>query len=120
MSCFTAAANSGQYLATGASRSSSPWSASWCAQSAVMPFVVDQTLVSVSFAHGVPRPGSAQPPHKSTTGCPRTITATAAPSSPRRRKFSSNAVRTGSNPGAQAPWISMPVTLYRSAGILGS
>jgi hypothetical protein len=90
------AANSGQYRATGASGSSSPRSIRMCAQSEVMALVVDHTLVSVSRCHGRLRPGSAQPPHRFTTGLPPAATATLAPISPRPVKFSANAARTGS------------------------
>jgi hypothetical protein len=48
-----AAANSGQYVATGAWKSSSPRSASISAHRKVMVLVVDQTLVRVSRSHGV-------------------------------------------------------------------
>ncbi|CAM5727652.1 hypothetical protein SVIOM74S_05897 [Streptomyces violarus] len=65
-----------------------------CAHSATGPLVVDHTLTSVSCSHGRVRAASAQPPHRSTTVLPPTVTATAAPSSPRPRKFSSNALRT--------------------------
>ena len=51
-SSLPAAANSGQYPATGASRSSSPRSARISAHSAVIVLVVDQTLVMVSRSHG--------------------------------------------------------------------
>jgi hypothetical protein len=51
-----AAANSGQYFATGASRSISPQSARINAHSAVIGFVVDQTLVIVSRSHGACAP----------------------------------------------------------------
>ncbi len=47
-----AAANSGQYLATGASRSRSPRSARISALSATIVLVVDQTLVIVSCSQG--------------------------------------------------------------------
>src|SRR5690606_25014488 len=69
-----------------------------------MPFVVEKTMTSVSSSHGAPVLGSRVPPHRSTTFSPRKYTAQAAPSSARLRKFSSNAARTGSNPGATDPF----------------
>src|SRR6185295_5538818 len=59
-------ANSGQYLATLASRSSSPRSTSASAASAVIVLVVENTLVIVLSVHGAVRASSAQPPHRST------------------------------------------------------
>src|SRR5690606_10951110 len=69
-----------------------------------MPFVVEKTMTSVSSSHGAPVFGSRVPPHRSTTFSPRKYTAQAAPSSSPLRKFSSNACRTGSNPGATDPF----------------
>src|SRR6478752_1246997 len=66
-------ANSGQYLATFASRSSSPRSTSTRAASEVMDLVVENTLVIVSSVHGAVRASSAQPPHRSTTTSPSTL-----------------------------------------------
>ncbi|MCW2913158.1 MAG: hypothetical protein JWN52_1226 [Actinomycetia bacterium] len=53
-----AAPNSGQYVATGACRSSSPLSARMSAHSAVIVLVVDQALVMVSRCHGRVRASS--------------------------------------------------------------
>src|SRR5687768_1126204 len=75
------AVNSGQYLATGASRSRSPRSAKINAHNAIIVLVVDQTLVIVSRSHATVRLASAYPPHRSTTGSPPTNTATDAPTS---------------------------------------
>ncbi len=71
--------------------------------SAVMFFVVDQTLVSVSACQGRVRAGSAQPAHRWTTGSPPATTATLAPISPRSAKFAANASRTGSYPAVTSP-----------------
>ena len=60
-----AAANSGQYVATGRRDRARPRSASMWAASATTPFVEDQTLTIVSCCHG--RPGAASPPQRSTT-----------------------------------------------------
>ena len=81
MSCLPAAANSGQYLATGAVRSRSPRSARISAHSAVIVLVVDQVLRMESRCQGVVRAASAYPPHRSTTGSPSRYTATEAPTS---------------------------------------
>ena len=77
-----AAANSGQYRATGAARSSSPRSARISAHSAVIVLVTDQTLAIVSRCQGIVRSASANPPQTSTTGSPSTKTATEPPTSP--------------------------------------
>jgi hypothetical protein len=106
MSPLPAWPNSGQYLATGASGSSSPRSISRCAASDVTAFVVDQTFVSVSRCHGRAPAGSALPAHTFTTGRPPATTATLAPISSRSAKFAANASRTGSKPGSQVPCIS--------------
>ncbi len=63
-----AAANAGQYSATGASTSTCPRSASTCIVSAVGPLVVENTDPKVSSCQGTP--GRASPPHRSTTARP--------------------------------------------------
>src|SRR3954466_4486759 len=73
------AANSGQYAATFASRSSSPRSTSTSAASAVIVLVVEKTQVIVSSAHGLVRASSAQPPHRSPPPAPSRLTASEAP-----------------------------------------
>src|SRR5208337_3083498 len=45
------------------------------------------------------------PPHRSTTGRPFSMTAVAAPTSPRLSKFAANAARTFSNRGSHCPSI---------------
>ena len=60
MSALPAAANSGQYLATGASGSSPARSIRMARHSEVIALVVDQTLVSVSALPG-PGPGRVGP-----------------------------------------------------------
>jgi hypothetical protein len=62
-SCLPRAANSGQYLATGASTSSSPRSTSISAARLVTVLVDDQTLVMVCSDHGIVRAWSQKPPH---------------------------------------------------------
>src|SRR5258708_6274321 len=73
------AANSGQYAATFASRSSSPRSTSTSAASEVIVLVVENTQVIVFSVHGTVRVSSAQPPHRSTTISPSMWTPTQAP-----------------------------------------
>src|SRR6516164_1141434 len=73
------AANSGQYVATVASRSSSPRSISTSAASEVIVLVVEKTQVIVSSAQGTVRASLAQPPHRSTTISPSMTTASDAP-----------------------------------------
>ena len=67
-----AAANSGQYVATGAWKSMRPRSARISAHSAVIVLVIDQMFVMVSRSQGRSVSGSARPPHRSTTGSPST------------------------------------------------
>ncbi len=76
------AANSGQYVATGASRSSCPRSARTSAASEVIVLVVDHTLTRVFSSHGLVRSWSTKPPQKSATISPSTVSATDAPRSP--------------------------------------
>ena len=86
-----------------------------CAHSAVAPLVPDQMWVTVSSVHGRPVPGSATPPHRSTTVSPSTVTQTDAPTSPRPVKLRVNSSRTWSNSGAQLPWVSMGRSQHRPA-----
>src|SRR3954454_7496819 len=102
-----AAANSGQYVDTGALKSSSPASASTSADNAVMVFVVEYTFTNVSRSHGVVRVGSAQPPQMSTTGSPSTNTATLAPRSAPLLRLSASTVRTAAYRSSQSPWTSV-------------
>src|ERR1022692_4697193 len=115
MSALPPAANSGQYLATGASGSSSPRSIRMCAHSDVIALVVDQALVGVPSCQGVARAGSAQPAHRFATTSPPATTAALAPISSRSAKFAANAALTGSKPGAQVPWIVISASLTASA-----
>ena len=103
MSALPAEPNSGQYCATGASRSISPRSASRCTQVLVRPFVPEKTLAKVLSRQCRRRRASAWPPHRLTTRSPSTQTATAAPTSPRRVKLFSNSARTASNFAAHVP-----------------
>ena len=72
ISPFPLAANSGQYFATGASRSSRPASTRRLAQMAVTPLVAEKTSCSVSSCQGRSPAASAVPPQRSTTGRPST------------------------------------------------
>jgi hypothetical protein len=60
-----------------------------------------QTMVSRS--HGLVPAASRQPPHRSTTLRPSTMTLAQAPISSSSSKLASKASRTGSKPGAQKP-----------------
>src|SRR5262245_30446158 len=97
------AANSGQYEATVASRSSSPRSTSTSAASEVMLLVVEKTLVIVFSVHGAVRASSAQPPHRSTTISPSMLRATEAPRSSPDSSLETNSSRRGSNRALQVP-----------------
>src|SRR4051794_18049118 len=97
------AANSGQYFATGACTSSSPREATTSAESDVIVFVVDQTFVIVSDAHGVVFSASVQPPHMSTTISPSSVTATDAPRSSPESMFAESSSRILLNRGSQVP-----------------
>ena len=96
-------------VATGSAYSSSPreWRARRRAQT--------RPSWSRTGDEGVPLPrppgrGLAVPPHRSTTTWFSTTTATAAPTSPRPRKFSANASLTASYPGATSPWTTTITT----------
>src|SRR6516164_3447189 len=91
------AANSGQYLATFASRSSSPRSTSTSAASEVIVLVVENTQAIVFSVHGTVRASSAQPPHRSTTISPSMLTASEAPRSSPDSSLAANGSRRGSN-----------------------
>src|SRR5947209_4582071 len=97
------APNAGQYEATGSSRARTPRSSSRLAHAAVAPLVDEKTGTTVSCCQGAPVPGSATPPHRSTTLRPSTYTAQAAPTSPPFSKFRVNASATSSNPGSTSP-----------------
>src|SRR5262245_15397419 len=97
------AANSGQYEATAASRSSSPRSTSTSAASAVIVFVVEKTQVIVSSVQGTVWASSTQPPHRSTTISPSMLTATEAPRSSPDSSLAVNNSRRGSNRALQVP-----------------
>src|SRR6516164_4542745 len=97
------AANSGQYLATVASRSSAPRSTSPSAASAVIVLVVEKTLVMVFSPHGTVRASSAQPPHRSTTISPSMLTATEAPRSSPDSSLALNSSRRGSKRALHVP-----------------
>ena len=99
-------ANSGQYLATGEYGSSWPRLTSIRAARLVTVLVVDQTLVIVFSAHGLPRPGSHQPPQMSATVRPPTSTTMLAPVSLPDSSCPASASRTGSNFASQVPCTS--------------
>ena len=117
-SCLTvtaslpAAPNSGQYLATGASKSSRPDPAYRAASTASMPLPTEKKLTRVSASHGAVLAAVVQPPQRSTTVLPPAVTQMAAPVSPRVLKFAAKAARTGSNLASQAP----PITAGRLPG----
>ena len=104
-------ANSGQYSATGASRSSCPRSARMWAHSAVAPFVQEYTTTRVSASHGRSVDGSATPPHRSTTVRPSTVTHTAAPTSSRSAKLRASSSRTASKPDSHTPEMATVMAL---------
>src|SRR5262245_65734387 len=93
------AANSGQYLATLASRSNSPRSTSTSAASAVIVLVVEKTQAIVFSVHGTVRASLAQPPHRSTTVSPSILTASEAPRSSPDVSLAANSSRRGLNRG---------------------
>src|SRR5262249_47281339 len=97
------AANSGQYEATVASRSSWPRSTSTRAASAVIVLVVEKTLAIVFWAHGTERASSAQPPHRSTTISPSRLTASEAPRSSPDASLDANSSRRGSKRALHVP-----------------
>ena len=99
-------ANSGQYAATGASRSSCPRSASISAASAVIVLVVDQTLTMVSAVQGVAPVHRRGPPQRSTTVSPSRSTAMAPPSSSWVSSWRSSSSRTRVNRSSQLPCTS--------------
>ena len=106
------APNSGHTLATGAYRSSSPWSASSRQHSADRVFVVDQTLMIVSRSHGTSVAESVVtvPPQRSTTSSPSSVIASDAPTSLGSlpsAKLAANASRIAPNRSSHVPWISM-------------
>src|SRR5262249_34934690 len=98
-----AAANSGQYLATAASKSSWPRSTSTSAPSANMVLVVEKTQVIVSRCHRRVRASSAQPPQRSSANSPSTVTAREAPRSRPLVSSSQKSCRSGSKRGVQKP-----------------
>src|SRR5262245_55284003 len=97
------AANSGQYEATLALRSSSPRSTSASAASAVIVLVVEKTLVIVCSVHGTVRASSAQPPHRSTTISPSMLRASEAPRSSPDTSLEANSSRRGSKRALHVP-----------------
>src|SRR6185437_414754 len=97
------AANSGQYAATGASRSTRPRSASMSTARLVTVLVVDQTFTIVSRSQGRVRASSAKPPQTSATVCPSTSTASDRPHSAPEARLSSRMSRRGSNRASSCP-----------------
>src|SRR5215472_14360048 len=116
MASLPCCANSGQYRATGASRSSRPREARIWAHSAVAPLVEDHTTPIVSSFHGTFVAGRASPPHKSTTVFPSSATQTEAPTSPRSWKFFTNSSATSSNFVSQNPLTSPILTFVLTLG----
>src|SRR5688572_14196364 len=112
MAPLPCAANSGQYVATGLSRSSLPCATSMCAHNAAAPLVQENTSDTVSRFQGVTGAAdkaSAWPPQASSTGCPCNVSAMEAPISLRERKFSTKASNTGRYAGAQKPLTTAPL-----------
>src|SRR3984893_2344364 len=97
------AANSGQYLATVASRSSSPRSTSTSAASEVIALLVEKMLVMGCSVHGAVRASSAQPPHRSTTISPSMLRASEAPRSSPDSSLAANNSRRGSKRALHVP-----------------
>src|SRR3954447_15377453 len=97
------AANSDQYLATVASRSSSPRSTNTSAASEVIVLVGEKTQVIVSSAHGTVRASSAQPPQRSTTISPSMLTASEAPRSSPDLSLAAKSSRKGSKRAREVP-----------------
>ena len=96
-------ANSGQYLATGASRSSSPRSTSISAARLVIVLVVRPHVGDRVSAHGHRAGLVAEPPHMSITISPSMSRASDAPSSSPESRFGASAARTPSNCSAHCP-----------------
>src|SRR5215467_11490529 len=116
MASFPPCANSGQYFATGASRSSLPLEARIWAHNEVAPLVEDHTTQMVSSFQEVLVAGRAIPPHKSTIVLPSSVTHTDAPTSSRSWKFFTNSSATRSNFASQNPLISPCLTLTLTVG----
>src|SRR5579871_5247557 len=116
MASFPPCANSGQYFATDASRSSWPLDASIWAHNEVAPLVEDHTTPIVSSFQGTFVAGRAVPPHKSTTVLPSSVTQTDAPTSSRSWKFFTNSSATCSNLASQNPLISPCLMLILTVG----
>ena len=85
----------------------SPWDAAWSIAIDATPFVVENTLTTVSVSQARSVLGSASPPHRSTTSWLSTTAEQAAPTSRPSAKFSSNTSRTRSKPAATVPKIAM-------------
>src|SRR5690348_18373622 len=105
-------ANSGQTVATLASRSSKPRSAATCAQNADAPLVQEKTTQIVSRSQGSPST-ALHPPQRSTTVRPSSVSETLAPTSPRVAKFSTNASATAEHLASQVP-LTVPFAILRS------
>src|SRR6516162_3884252 len=73
-------------------------------QTAVAPFVVENTICNASRPYGAPVPATNSPPQRSTTGRPSRYTHVPAPTSRPSARLAAKASRTGSNPGAISPW----------------
>ena len=84
--------------------------------------VLDQTLVMVSASHGVVLASSAQPPHRSTTSSPSSMTATEAPQSAPEARLAANWSAMAWKRGSQVPCtvgsFPIPVTLHRTGDSL--
>ena len=103
-------ANSGQYAATGASKSNWPRECSIRAHSVVWVLVLDQTLVMVSRSHGAVWASSTQPPQMSTTSSPCSTTAAQQPTSAPLSMFADMISAIAAKRGSKVPWISAITT----------
>jgi hypothetical protein len=111
MPCLPPTANSGEYLATGASTSSSPRSTSISAARLVTVLLDDQTLVMVCSDHGTVRASSQKPPHMSMTSSPSMPRISDAPSSLPESRFWASAPRTASKRSSHLPCTSAMVVI---------
>ena len=101
MSCLPAAANSGQYCATGASRSSNPCSTKRAARMLMMPLVQEKTVETVSCPQACP--GFASPRQTLTTGTPSWKTAKDEPPAGFSGPCWANSSTRGSKRGSKEP-----------------
>jgi hypothetical protein len=92
----------------GASRLIRPASTSLATSTASSPLLQENITAGVTLFHGRLQAGSADPPHRSTTGCPPTISASAAPPRGLAATAATKASATGSNPSVTVPSTLLP------------